>query len=193
MATSQKTGILGHTAVATLNSGEDEDWFVSFKRHTRTHLCPLAVPIHVHKHAVPFIVSLSMPLCHARRRQNSYLNICSPYQTLKHYVTPPRRNPIPGSTQLLGAVFKNQKGENPHVNCTAIYEYNVRSITSTPFMSSDAMVLKQKDNLSPVERETEAVIGKELPIHIKSQVKLICFLKNSGYGLTFGETKCGAL
>jgi len=61
-----------------------------------------------------------------------------------------------------------QNGENPHINSTAVYEYNVRSITSTPFMSFDAMVLKHRDSLSLVERETEAVIEKELPIHIKS-------------------------
>jgi hypothetical protein len=40
-------------------------------------------------------------------------------------------------------------------------------------MSSDAMVLKHRDSLSPLERETEAVIEKELPIHIKSQGKTV--------------------
>jgi len=129
---------------------------------------PTHTSIHVHKQAVPFIVSLSMPLCHARRRQNSYLNICSPLSDTKALRHPPRRNPTPGSTQLLDAVSKRHNGENPHVSSTAVYECNVRSITSTPFMSSDAMVLKHRDSLSPVERETEAVIEKELPIHIKS-------------------------
>jgi hypothetical protein len=35
-------------------------------------------------------------------------------------------------------------------------------------MSSDAMVLKHRDSLYPAEREIEAVIEKELSIHIKS-------------------------
>ena len=59
------------------------------------------------------------------------------------------------------------------MNSTAVYEYNVRSITSTHFMRSDALVIKHRDSLFPAERETEATIEKELSN--QTQEKLRCF------------------